>query len=82
MQDLWRAKFDRDDSLPRNLACQLNDFRLNLRDVTNVKLPRWLHWTPSCLVQLHAFANASRRAFAAAIYLRVDITVTLPGSPC
>ena len=60
-------------SLPKNIACQWKDFRLNLRNVTDVKLPLWLHWTPSWRVQLHAFADASRREFAAAIYLRADI---------
>ena len=72
MQDLWRAQLDWDVSLPKNLTRQWKDFRLNLRNVTDVRLPRWLHWTPSCHIQLHAFADASRRAFAAAVYLRAD----------
>ena len=40
----------------------------NLQSVTDVKLRRWMSWTPSCRVQLHAFADASRRAFAAVVY--------------
>ncbi|OXU18479.1 hypothetical protein TSAR_010967, partial [Trichomalopsis sarcophagae] len=33
---------------------------------------RWLSWIPTSHVQLHAFADASRRACAAAIYLRAE----------
>ena len=31
-----------------------------------------MSWTPSCRVQLHAFADASRRAFATVVYIRTD----------
>ena len=31
-----------------------------------------MSWMPSCQVQLHAFADASRRAFAAVVYIHAD----------
>ena len=72
MQDLWRDKLDWDEPLPAPLARRWESFRRSLQDVSNIALPRWLHWTPTCRVQLHAFADASRRAIAAAVYLRVE----------
>ena len=72
MQDLWRDKLDWDAPLPDPLARRWESFRRSLEDVSYIALPRWLNWTSTCSVQLHTFADASRRAIAAAVYLRTD----------
>ena len=61
-----------DAELPPDLARRWQGFRDGLRALTILHLPRWLHSTPSSPVQLHAFADASRRAIAAAVYLRAE----------
>ena len=66
MQDLWRSKLDWDANLPRHMGYPLQGLPTYL---TAIQLPRWFHWTTSSYAQLHAFADASRRSIAAAVYL-------------
>ena len=70
MQDLWRDKLDWDDDQPQPLSREWEVFRESLQMIMSLSLPRWVHWTPSSRVQLHAIADASRRATAATVYLR------------
>ena len=72
MQDLWRDKLDWDEPLPPPLAHRWKSFREGLQDVSDLAIPRWLRWTSAGRVQLHAFADASRRAIAAVVYLRTE----------
>ena len=73
--EMWRSKLGWDANQPRHMAVQWQNFRDALRDVTAIQLPRWFHWTTSSFAQLHAFADASWRAIAAAIYLRTETGV-------
>ncbi|XP_052743937.1 uncharacterized protein LOC128199251 [Bicyclus anynana] len=74
IQRLWQANLDWDDTLPENLLTDWLNFRTDLVNLKNVKIPRWMKLTDNSHRELHAFADASKSAYAAVIYLRtVDI---------
>ncbi|XP_058809931.1 uncharacterized protein LOC131675102 [Phymastichus coffea] len=74
IQDLWRAKFDWDEPLPKSWSEKWLDFRTSMQEASNVTIARWLGHGPGREVQLHAFADASRRALAAVVYSRTSIS--------
>ncbi|XP_047535757.1 uncharacterized protein LOC125070100 [Vanessa atalanta] len=70
IQKLWRANLEWDDSIPEELLEEWLCFRSNLSNLTNIKIPRWMHLTENSHRELHAFADASRSAYAAVVYCR------------
>jgi hypothetical protein len=51
------------------------DYCKSLADLPNISIDRWFGTTRSPMMELHGFYDASTRAYAAAVYLRVvDIT--------
>ena len=70
IQDLWRVKLDWDEPTPEPWAQEWLKFRASMKQIKSVSLPRWIGWEKTSSIQLHAFADASRRAMAAAVYFR------------
>lgn len=83
MQDLWAICLDRDDELPSELTNRWRNLAQQLEDMTTISIPRWLGTSNSAIaLELHGFSDASQRAPAAVICLRVlreldDARVTL-----
>lgn len=83
MQELWLRKLDWDDPVPDDLLKQWTDYCSDLLSLENVRIPRWTGMHRDKLgIELHGFADASTRAYAAVVYLRVlhsltDIQVSL-----
>lgn len=73
IQTLWLGKLGWDDDLPPELRKKWTTFRQELMHLQNTKVPRWLRITPQNNkdIQLHGFADASTKAYAAVTYLRV-----------
>ncbi|XP_036346348.1 uncharacterized protein LOC118755629 isoform X1 [Rhagoletis pomonella] len=71
MQEIWLTKIDWDDSLPRNLLLRWETFLDNYEHIQKIKIPRWTHFTPWDEVEFHGFCDASEKAYAAALYIRV-----------
>ncbi|XP_076686033.1 uncharacterized protein LOC143378078 [Andrena cerasifolii] len=72
MQSLWLKHLDWDSPLPPAEAGYWRSFLEDLPDLNRITTPRWLGvQAASQQRELHGFADASERAYAAAIYLRV-----------
>ncbi|XP_045501426.1 uncharacterized protein LOC123698718 [Colias croceus] len=71
IQKVWKAGLDWDANLTEDLLIEWNNFRKELNDLKNIVIPRWLHTSKDTDMELHAFSDASKAAYAAAIYLRV-----------
>jgi len=83
LQELWLANVGWDDPLPPDVCKQWTNYYNELTELELVQLPRWtgLH-RDALAIELHGFADASTRAYAAAVYLRVqkptnEVRVTL-----
>lgn len=71
IQKLWKAKLEWDDELTPDLMTEWLQYREDLVHTTDILIPRWHKTTRASKVELHAFSDASRAAYAAAVYLRV-----------
>ncbi|XP_029055098.2 uncharacterized protein LOC114882376 [Osmia bicornis bicornis] len=78
LQELWIRKLDWDSPLPSDLRESWESYFENLKCLHEVSIPRWTNQSPNINgVQLHGFADASSRAYAAVVYLRVEIDANL-----
>ncbi|XP_043461931.1 uncharacterized protein LOC122498315 [Leptopilina heterotoma] len=73
MQDLWILKCDRDSPLPPDVLRRWHEYSSAMFAVSNITINRWLGTLPSSGCHLHGFADASSRANAAAVYLKVSL---------
>ncbi|XP_075168002.1 uncharacterized protein LOC142240188 [Haematobia irritans] len=71
MQDLWSEKLGWDDEVPPPILKRWCSFAENLQKVSEVKIQRWIRYSPRAAVQIHGFSDASEKAYCAAVYLRV-----------
>lgn len=74
MQELWTRNVDWDVPLSDDLYHEWNTYYSSLESLRNILIPRWTGFHPDVSSwELHGFADASHRAYAAAIYLRVRV---------
>ncbi|XP_078051418.1 uncharacterized protein LOC144477563, partial [Augochlora pura] len=69
MQELWQGKVGWDESLSQDLHSRWVNFRRDLAEITTVQIPRRV-LSSYVDVDMHGFADASERAYGAAVYLR------------
>ncbi|XP_046963286.1 uncharacterized protein LOC124532427 [Vanessa cardui] len=70
MQKLWKSGLAWDDNLTPDLLKEWLAFRCDLVNVKSIIIPRWLQVKRGYYVELHAFADASQAAYAAAVYMK------------
>ena len=72
MQSLWLLKVDWDDTLPEDIVCKWLTWVKELPHISKIRIPRWTGFTPqTCMIELHGFADASKLAYGAVLYLRL-----------
>ncbi|XP_017480228.1 PREDICTED: uncharacterized protein LOC108369602 [Rhagoletis zephyria] len=68
-QKLWQAKLEWDALLPSELQYEWLTFRNELKQLEEIKIPRWLGMRPQAESHIYGFCDASTKAYAAVIYL-------------
>jgi len=72
LQELWLLKGDWDDPIPQDLVQRWEHYTIDLPNLESVRIPRWTGQHKNNLwFEVHGFADASSRAYAAVAYLRV-----------
>ncbi|XP_012271144.2 uncharacterized protein LOC105694768 [Orussus abietinus] len=74
LQRLWLTGTGWDEPIPPAESTAWEAFRGQLVDIEAISIPRWIGATSVELTtqcELHGFSDASERAYAAAVYLRV-----------
>ncbi|XP_054729181.1 uncharacterized protein LOC129238173 [Anastrepha obliqua] len=70
-QDIWRTKVGWDDIIPESIATKWLEHRIELKKLAHLKVKRWFGTeVAGSFTQLHVFADASERAYAAVLYAR------------
>lgn len=73
MQSIWRLNdINWDDEVPHSIKKEWVDFYSNLSLLSSFKLKRWLKTDAKSKIQIHAFCDASEKAYGTAIYIRVE----------
>lgn len=70
MQKLWSCNCTWDGIIPMEIAKEWQMFKEQLQQFNEIRIPRWIKMTGASQLQLHAFCDASIKAYAAAIYSR------------
>ncbi|XP_043264208.1 uncharacterized protein LOC122404337, partial [Colletes gigas] len=72
LQELWLLNKDWDDEIPADLCKKWHEYCEHLSQLREVRIPRWTGVrNNNVAIELHGFADASHRAYAAVVYLRV-----------
>ena len=69
MQQLWELKIAWDDELPDDICAAWVQFRDDSRYLEQLKIPRYIP-IDSRFIELHAFCDASEKAYGYCIYIR------------
>lgn len=72
MQKVWLDNIGWDDTLLPATYADWRQFVNSYTDVNSVKVPRWVQYTPNCSAELHVFSDASEKAYAGVIYIRIE----------
>ncbi|XP_053989669.1 uncharacterized protein LOC128882122 [Hylaeus volcanicus] len=72
MQDLWILKCDWDAALPAEFQNRWLDYCNSLPSLPNLAINRWLGSSSASASQIHGFFDASSRAYATVVYVRID----------
>lgn len=74
MRELWMQKLDWDTPVPEAVNTKWITFRNDLKNVENMKIPRWVQYSGKTTksIQLHGFADSSEQAYGAVIYVRTE----------
>ncbi|XP_070517420.1 uncharacterized protein [Cardiocondyla obscurior] len=70
LQDLWLAKVGWDEILTGQHLTKWKNYHASLRALNEIHVERWLRLFTNYSAELHGYADASSRAYAAVIYVR------------
>ncbi|XP_075158181.1 uncharacterized protein LOC142231459 [Haematobia irritans] len=71
MQRIWTEGTEWDDQISSQSLADWKYFQSCYPSIDSIKVPRWFNYTPKCDVQFHGFSDASEKAYAAALYVRI-----------
>ncbi|XP_075167694.1 uncharacterized protein LOC142239814 [Haematobia irritans] len=70
MQKLWEDKIDWDEGIPPHLLMKWKSFIESLPNIAEIKIPRYVNFSPGAPIQIHGFCDASEKAYCGVIYIR------------
>ncbi|XP_053968405.1 uncharacterized protein LOC128869828 [Anastrepha ludens] len=77
IQKLWLMKLNWDELLDENLAKEWQEFMQHVPAIKRIKIPRWFETKNDFKIELHGFADASEKAYAAVVYAKVGSVITI-----
>ena len=72
MQKIWLDNINWDDILPSSTENEWNKFVTSYHEVNSIRIPRWVNYELETSVELHVFSDASEKAYAGVIYIRIE----------
>ncbi|XP_059223264.1 uncharacterized protein LOC131997032 [Stomoxys calcitrans] len=72
MQQLWLEGLDWDSPISEESHLTWEGLMKDFSHIIDLRIPRWIRYMPSDRVQIHGFADASKAAYCACVYIVVD----------
>ncbi|XP_017480900.1 PREDICTED: uncharacterized protein LOC108370149 [Rhagoletis zephyria] len=72
MQNIWLEGTDWDEKVSRTTLDRWQTFTKNYNEINNIRIPRWVEFSPTEKIEIHGFCDSSEKAYAAAVHLRVE----------
>lgn len=72
MQNLWRIGVTWDEELSSSITEEWKRYYASLHEVQNISIPRWIGLGVGLRIQLHAFCDASLKAYGVVIYVQAN----------
>ncbi|XP_075157708.1 uncharacterized protein LOC142230974 [Haematobia irritans] len=73
MQMMWLDDIGWDDPIKPLTLLKWKAFVSNYREIDQVRIDRWLNYSPECRIEYHGFCDSSELAYAAVLYVRVEV---------
>ena len=74
LQKAWRENIDWDDAVSDDVRLQFSEWLKELPAIEDIKIPRRIgNISGNAHVSFHAFSDASGLAYAAAVFIRVEV---------
>lgn len=70
MQLLWSLGLEWDQEPPDDIKSKWLEFRLDLKNLSTLKIPRYYFLNGKVSYQLHGFCDTSEKGYAAVVYIR------------
>ncbi|XP_065357232.1 uncharacterized protein LOC135951499 [Calliphora vicina] len=71
MQKIWMEGTGWDEVITPDTLQQWKTFQSNYTIINTIRIPRWINYCPKAEIQFHGFCDASEKAYAAALYVRI-----------
>ncbi|XP_036346632.1 uncharacterized protein LOC118755947, partial [Rhagoletis pomonella] len=72
MQDIWLEGTGWDEIVSTASSDRWQNFVESYCHIDKIRIPRWVYFSPTDKIELHGFCDASEKAYAATIFLRVQ----------
>lgn len=69
-QRMWKERLAWDEPISKELQTEWIEFRNELHQIEQIRIPRWFGWSKRYKVELHGFCDASISAYGAVIYIK------------
>ncbi|XP_017470360.1 PREDICTED: uncharacterized protein LOC108362040 [Rhagoletis zephyria] len=71
MQSIWLEGTDWDDTVSATILERWQHFTRHYHEIDNIRISRWVYFSPGDTIEIHGFCDASEKAYAATAYMRV-----------
>ncbi|XP_075162725.1 uncharacterized protein LOC142235353 [Haematobia irritans] len=71
MQRIWLDRTEWDAIISPESLRLWKAFQANYNAIDDIRIPRWIAYSPDCKIEFHCFSDASEKAYSAVIYIRV-----------
>ncbi|XP_073821599.1 uncharacterized protein [Musca autumnalis] len=71
MQKIWMDQTSWDAEIKPDSLQLWKTFKYHYPGIEKIRIPRWINFVPGGEVQFHCFSDASEKAYAAVIYIRI-----------
>ncbi|XP_075162826.1 uncharacterized protein LOC142235455 [Haematobia irritans] len=72
MQQLWLEGCGWDDIISEDSRRSWEQLYFDFSHISSIRIPRWIQYMPSDKIQIHGFSDASKAAYCACVYIRVQ----------